>query len=73
MNWFDKLSETFLTDNRYMWLVDGLGVTMIITLGALAIGVLIGLLAIFMHRANIGRLLAGTEKKATFSKFKKQK
>ena len=37
------------------------------------IGVLIGLLAIFMHRANIKRLLAGTEKKATFSKFKKQK
>ena len=37
------------------------------------IGVLIGLLAIFMHRANIQRLIAGTEKKATFSKFKKQK
>ena len=37
------------------------------------IGVLIGLLAIFMHRSNIKRLLAGTEKKATFSKFKKQK
>ena len=37
------------------------------------IGVLIGLLAIFMHRANIGRLLSGTEKKATFSKFKKNK
>ena len=37
------------------------------------IGVLIGLLAIFMHRANIKRLLNGTEKKATFSKFKKQK
>ena len=37
------------------------------------LGVVIGLLAIFMHRANIGRLLAGTEKKATFSKFKKQK
>ena len=36
-------------------------------------GVLIGLLAIFMHRANIKRLLDGTEKKATFSKFKKQK
>ena len=30
-------------------------------------------LAIFMHRANIKRLIAGTEKKATFSKFKKQK
>ena len=38
-----------------------------------AIGVLIGLLAVFMHRANIKRLLDGTEKKATFSKFKKQK
>ena len=37
------------------------------------IGVIIGLLAIFMHRANIKRLLAGTEKKATFSKFKKKK
>ena len=38
-----------------------------------ALGVVIGLLAIFMHRANIKRLVAGTEKKATFSKFKKQK
>ena len=38
-----------------------------------ALGVVIGLLAIFMHRANIKRLLAGTEKKATFSKFKKKK
>ena len=37
------------------------------------IGVLIGLLAVFMHRSNIKRLLAGTEKKAAFSKFKKQK
>ena len=36
-------------------------------------GVVIGLLAIFMHRANIKRLLNGIEKKATFSKFKKQK
>ena len=38
-----------------------------------AMGVMIGLLAIFMHRANIKRLLSGQEKKATFSKFKKQK
>ena len=38
-----------------------------------AFGVVIGLLAIFMHRANIKRLLSGTEKKATFSKVKKQK
>lgn len=44
MNWFDKLSETFLTDDRYMWLVDGLGVTAVITIGALLIGVVIGTL-----------------------------
>ncbi len=37
------------------------------------VGVLVGLLAIFMHRANIKRLMEGTEKKATFSQFKKKK
>ena len=44
MNWFDKLKDTFLVDNRYMWMVDGLGNTLLITLGALVIGVLIGTL-----------------------------
>ena len=44
MSWFDKLKETFLEDNRYMWLIDGLGNTLIITLGALMIGVIIGAL-----------------------------
>ena len=33
----------------------------------------IGVLIIVMHRSNIARLLSGTERKATFSKFKKQK
>ena len=42
MNWFDKLKDTFLEDNRYMWMVEGLGNTLLITLGALIIGVLIG-------------------------------
>ena len=42
MSWFDKLAETFLEDNRYMWLIEGLGNTLIITLGALVIGVIIG-------------------------------
>ena len=36
-------------------------------------GVILSLLAVFMHRSNIARLLKGTEKKATFSKFKKKK
>ena len=44
MNWFEKLSETFLEDNRYMWMVEGLGNTLIITFGALLIGVVIGTL-----------------------------
>lgn len=44
MNWFDKLYETFIVDDRYMWMVEGLGNTLIITFGALVIGVIIGTL-----------------------------
>ena len=44
MNWFEKLHETFIVDNRYMWMVEGLGNTLLITIGALAIGVVIGAL-----------------------------
>lgn len=35
-------------------------------------GALIGLFIIFMHRSNIVRLVKGTEKKATFSKFRRK-
>ena len=38
-----------------------------------AVGIILGLLIVFMHRSNIARLLSGTEKKATFSKFRKNK
>ncbi len=44
MSWIEKLQDTFLTDNRYMWMLEGLGNTILITLGALAIGVVIGAL-----------------------------
>ena len=44
MSWIDQLKSTFLEDNRYMWMVDGLGVTLEITIGALIIGVIIGTL-----------------------------
>ena len=44
MSWFDKLHSTFIEDDRYLWLLDGLKNTLIITLGALAIGVIIGTL-----------------------------
>ena len=42
------------------------------TPAAAIILIAIGLLVIVMHRSNIVRLLSGTERKATFSKFKKK-
>ena len=42
MNWFDKLHETFIEGARYEWLIEGFVNTLIITIGALAIGVVIG-------------------------------
>ena len=44
MSWFDKLQKTFIEGDRYMWLLEGLLNTLIITLGALVIGVIIGTL-----------------------------
>ena len=40
--WLDRLQSTFIEEQRYMLLVDGLKNTMIIMAGALVIGVLIG-------------------------------
>jgi His/Glu/Gln/Arg/opine family amino acid ABC transporter permease subunit len=42
MNWFDKLHETFIEGARYEWLLEGFKNTLIITFGALLIGVVIG-------------------------------
>ena len=42
MNWFDRLHETFIVDDNYMLLLRGFGNTIVITLGALLIGVVIG-------------------------------
>ena len=36
--WFDKLYETFIADGYYKLLIEGFGNTILITLGALAIG-----------------------------------
>ena len=44
MNWINKLQQTFIEGDRYMWLIEGLVNTLIITLGALVIGVIIGTL-----------------------------
>ena len=42
--WGEQLYDTFIIDDRYMMLVDGLKNTVIITLGALILGVIIGTL-----------------------------
>lgn len=42
MNWFEQLHDTFIEENRYLMLLEGLGNTVLITLCALAIGVVIG-------------------------------
>ena len=41
-NWLEILRVTFLEEQRYMMLIDGLKNTLIIMLGALVIGILIG-------------------------------
>ena len=40
--WGAKLAETFLEEDRYRLLLTGLGNTLIITLGALCISIVIG-------------------------------
>ncbi len=42
LKWFDTLYNTFIVAERYKTIIDGLGKTIIITLGALVIGVIIG-------------------------------
>ncbi len=44
MSWIDKLQQTFIEGDRYLWLIEGLINTLVITLGALVIGVIIGTL-----------------------------
>ncbi|MBQ7075739.1 MAG: amino acid ABC transporter permease [Clostridia bacterium] len=41
-NWGNKLYETFIVDDRYLTLIHGLEKTLIITVGALILGVIIG-------------------------------
>ena len=48
--WFNQLHSTFIVDDRYMMLVEGLANTLVITLGALLIGIVIGsLIAIIKY------------------------
>ena len=40
--WGEQLHETFIVQERYKWMLEGLSNTLIITLGALTIGVALG-------------------------------
>ena len=53
-NWGAELASTFLEDDRYMMLVEGLGNTAVITLGALCIGVVIGALVAIIKYCGEG-------------------
>ena len=44
LNWIEKLVKTFSTNDNYKYILEGLGNTVKITIGALIIGVLIGLI-----------------------------
>ena len=46
--WKEQLYSTFIVDNNYMLLVEGFKNTIIITLGALIIGVLLGVLVMIV-------------------------
>ena len=56
--WFEKLYDTFIVDDNYMMLLKGFGNTILITLCALMIGVVIGgIIAIAKYYAEGNRKL----------------
>lgn len=57
-NWIEKFSETMIENDRYLMIFEGLGNTVKITLGALFIGVLIGLIiAVVKYLAEDSKVL----------------
>ena len=42
--WVNQLKQTFIEENNYKYVIEGLGNTLLITLGALVIGVILGVL-----------------------------
>lgn len=61
-NWFvefgDKFYNTFIVENRWMYLVNGLGTTLLITAFALVIGIVLGFIVAIIRSTNqrTGRL-----------------
>ena len=64
--WFAKLHETFIETGYYRLLLQGLGNTLIMTLGALCIGVAIGtLIAVIKYFADDSRSPSPRTRSAT--------
>lgn len=62
MNSFaNRLSDTFIVDGRWRWFVSGLGYTMLITLFAVMLGCIIGVIMALMRlsKSKILRLISG--------------
>ncbi len=62
MNTFaNRLSDTFIVDGRWRWFVSGLGYTMLITLFAVMLGCIIGVIMALMRlsKSKILRLISG--------------
>ena len=56
--WLAKLHETFLVNDRYKMMIEGFGNTIVITLGALCIGLVIGtIVAVIKYLAEDSRTL----------------
>ena len=60
-DFIDKLKETFVTDDRWLYLVKGLGNTLIITLAAALIGIVLGFLVAMIRSTHdkTGKLKIG--------------
>ncbi len=62
LNWFETLYNTFIVDERYKLIIGGLGNTLLITFGALVIGVIIGsIVAIIKVFARSNKVLRPLE------------
>ena len=62
VNLLDRLNSTFIVDGRWQWFVSGLGYTLLITLFAVILGFVIGVLMALMRlsKSKILKAISGT-------------
>ncbi|MDL2295047.1 amino acid ABC transporter permease [Ruminococcaceae bacterium OttesenSCG-928-D13] len=52
MSFIDKLYQALIANNRYMLYLEGLGVTMLVTVGAIVLGTVLGCVAALLRTAE---------------------